>query len=476
MSSIGQVDVAAVRARHRIEDVVANAGIELRASGRGYLGCCPFHDDTTASLSVGGVPDRFHCFGCGATGDVIDFIGRLHHVGFRDAVALLDRTATSRVRLARPRPVTPTPPVPEVAPERAFAINALAWEHYTRPVAHQTAISYLARRRGIDLTDAETQLGRPLVGYAGSGWANVVDHLRGHGVTDAEMLALDLAHPTRRGTLIDTLRSRLIVPVTDTHGRITGFVGRDSSGTIAAPKYRNPTRTAVFDKSTALYQPAPVIRGDATAVVVEGPLDALAITAAAATAGRADELAPCSTLGGAVSEIQARAVASLTTGPIVLALDGDDAGHQAAVRWVDRVCREQRQPVLVTDLPPGADPASLLANHGAQALAAFLPTQDQLSPGAGWSAPRQPGPEILHAAVATRRGRPIDRVIDTLTPLLHVFPPADQHALVRSVETEMTRQGWNPHGLVSPVLYHALSQAGLAPTPEPITPATRELL
>ena len=133
------VDVAAVRARHRIEDVIADAGVELRPSGRGYLGCCPFHDDSTASLSVGGVPDRFHCFGCGATGDVIDFIGRLHRVGFRDAVALLDDTAATRVRLARPRPVTPAPPTSDVAAERAFEINALAWEHYTRPVAHQTA-------------------------------------------------------------------------------------------------------------------------------------------------------------------------------------------------------------------------------------------------------------------------------------------------------------------------------------------------
>ena len=279
--------MAAVRARHRIEEVVAAAGVELRPSGRGYLGCCPFHDDTTASLSVGGVPDRFHCFGCGATGDVIDFIRRLHHVGFRDAVALLDDTATTRVRLARPRPATPAPPVPAVAPERAFEINALAWEHYTRPVAHQIAISYLPRRRGIDLhrprepSSGGRWSGTPAAAGPASSTTSAV-----HGVTDAEMLALDLAHPTRRGTLIDTLRDRLIVPVTDPDGRISGFVGRDTSGTIAAPKYRNPTRTAVFDKSTALYQPTSATRRDATVVVVEGPLDALAITAAAATAGR----------------------------------------------------------------------------------------------------------------------------------------------------------------------------------------------
>ena len=80
------IDIADLRRRHPIQDVVAASGVELRATGRGWMGCCPFHDDATASLSVAGVPDRFHCFGCGATGDVIDYVARLHGVGFRDAV------------------------------------------------------------------------------------------------------------------------------------------------------------------------------------------------------------------------------------------------------------------------------------------------------------------------------------------------------------------------------------------------------
>ncbi|WP_353509027.1 hypothetical protein [Intrasporangium sp.] len=77
-------------------------------------------------------------------------------------------------------------------------------------------------------------------------------HLREHGVTDDELVTLDLAQPSRRGTLIDTFRDRLVVPVSDAHGRITGFVGRDTSGHPEAPKYRNPTHTALFDKSTCL--------------------------------------------------------------------------------------------------------------------------------------------------------------------------------------------------------------------------------
>ena len=92
-----RVDVDQLRARHRIEDVVAASGVDLRPAGRSLMGCCPFHDDHTASLSVGGVRDRFHCFGCGASGDVIDYVIRLHGLTFRDAVAHLDTQHRSPV-------------------------------------------------------------------------------------------------------------------------------------------------------------------------------------------------------------------------------------------------------------------------------------------------------------------------------------------------------------------------------------------
>jgi DNA primase len=81
-----RIDVAALRAAHPIEQVIAAAGVELHPRGHSYIGCCPFHDDTTPSLSVGGVPERFKCFGCGAAGEVIEFVTRLHHLSFVDAV------------------------------------------------------------------------------------------------------------------------------------------------------------------------------------------------------------------------------------------------------------------------------------------------------------------------------------------------------------------------------------------------------
>lgn len=390
------VDVDQLRVRHRIEDVVAASGVELHPAGRSLMGCCPFHDDHTASLSVGGVPDRFHCFGCGASGDVIDYLARLHGLSFREAVEHLEHA-----------PIAPSTPsvdqhpatrhgVVDVPAERAYAVNLLAWEHWTRPVNHVFALSYLRHHRGIDLDPAEAVRGDRLVGHTGTAWTSMTSHLARHGVTTDELVALDLAHATRRGTLIDTMRGRLVVPVRDDAGHITGFLGRDTTRDPRAPKYRNPTKTAVFDKATMLYSPHPLTATNATVVVVEGPLDALAVTAAA-VAIRIPVMA-CTAAGVAVTPTQADQVAALSQGrPVLVALDGDAAGRKGAARWVDLLHRRLGQPVRVVDLPDGRDPADWIAGHGLNALGDLLAR--------GGLATYQP--ERLHRPEAAQRRAPL---------------------------------------------------------------------
>ena len=161
MSTIsGSVDVAEVRRRHPIEDVITASGVELGRSGHGFMGCCPFHDDSTASLSVGGKsPDRFHCFGCGASGDVIDYVQRREGVGFRDAVARLQNTErVTRTALGRRPSQAEPPPWRHISVDRAHEIHALAWEHLTSKVRHAFAVSYLHHHRGIDVRELESAL------------------------------------------------------------------------------------------------------------------------------------------------------------------------------------------------------------------------------------------------------------------------------------------------------------------------------
>lgn len=468
----GTVDVEDVRRRHRIEDVVAGSGVQLHRTGRGWMACCPFHDDTTASLSVAGVPDRFHCFGCGASGDVIDYIGRLHGVGFLEAVAVLDDTPAGGMPLSPPpqapaaaHPADP-PAVPDVDPDRGHQVNSLAWSWFSRPVAHSFAVSFLRRHRGIDLRTAQTDLGQPLVGHTGHGWTPLTDHLRGRGVTDDELAGMDLARPSRPGRLIDTLRDRLIIPVTSPDGRVTGFVGRDTSGHPRAPKYRNPTRTVTFDKSKCLYRPTSQAIPDATVFVVEGALDALAITAAAARPRIIEQITPCATLGTTATPAQARRVAGLTSQPVVIALDGDQAGADGTLRWVDALCRQAGRLALVSRLPDGLDPADWLARHGPGGLAAFQPAQRHTPPDTSGTTgttgtaelraarPHLPGREL--AALACAGSDPVGTLIGDLQRLAPLLNQAALDGLANGATAEMTRHGWNPDAAFTRELSRAL--------------------
>ena len=205
LASRGRFDVAAVRAGHPIDVAVASSGVELSRRGQGFMGCCPFHDDSTASLSVGGVADRFHCFGCGAGGDVIEYVHRFTGLSFVDAVQALEHGAAFRgVAPGATRHVQRSRPVaePTIKHERVHAINLLAWEFFTTPANIGAAEAYLREARGIDVGAlCASQGGEPIVGYASTGWRALTRHLHGQGVIGSELLQLDLAQPSRSGEL-----------------------------------------------------------------------------------------------------------------------------------------------------------------------------------------------------------------------------------------------------------------------------------
>lgn len=125
------------------------------------MGCCPFHDDTTASLSVGGIPERFKCFGCDAGGDVIEFVARLHHLSFTDAVNTIRQQAHTELAQPAARRLRVVPPAGgtqhAVTADRAYDINQLAWQHFSTPVATAFADSYLRHHRGLDLTALKSE-------------------------------------------------------------------------------------------------------------------------------------------------------------------------------------------------------------------------------------------------------------------------------------------------------------------------------
>ena len=242
------------------------------------------------------------------------------------------------------------------------AVTAQACDLLTEPVRRRSANHYLLQR-GIEAKALAEDW--PL-GYAPPGWTRLTDALRGAGFDDQVIQDAGLATRSSRGTLIDVFRDRVIFPIHDANSQVVGFSGRDLSGAPGAPKYLNTKRTAIFDKSAALYglhalkhkHEQPV-----RPVVVEGPLDALAIAARTAQVGFRS-LAPLASCGTAFTSRQAEMVtriARANDSRVVVAMDGDWAGRTAALA-AGRTIRRVGTDVRLAILPNGTDPASYLAN------------------------------------------------------------------------------------------------------------------
>jgi DNA primase catalytic core len=257
-------------------------------------------------------------------------------------------------------------PVPR---ERMLEINALTQRFFEDHFADSWGQDYLAERFGHDLSGHEHF--RP--GQAPDRWANLVNHLRRRGVTDEEMLATGVASRARTGRLIDRFRGRVMFPVIapGTHGdEILGFVGRRhpklADADYRAPKYLNTADTPLFHKGAQLFGVIDeLLAADAVPVIVEGPMDAIAVTLA--TAGRYVGVAP---LGTSLTDEQAAQLAAIGRDPVV-ATDADLPGRVAAERDFWMLTQHALDPAYAL-LPTGSDPADLLAQHGLATLAAAL--------------------------------------------------------------------------------------------------------
>jgi DNA primase catalytic core len=385
------IDWDGLKSRHSLADVARRSGIEVGATGRVMI-CCPIpaHHDSTPSAQLDLDRNRYHCFGCGAGGDVIDWVRDIEDVDTSTAVAILEsRRPINAVfvpgsdHFARLRPQHEGPQLDRTSLERVLEANQAAWSYYSQPGPHQTAVAYIARRR-LDISTLEELTGEPVIGYTPHP-NQLVRHLAGCGFVDNELVDSGLATRTGDGSLIDLFRNRVILPVTDGAGSIIAILGRDVTGTSPV-KYLNPPTTVAYRKSQALYQPArPVLASDGGAIVCEGPIDALAIASNAAIAGLSDRYAPVSACGITLSDNQLRHILDLHPRAPVLAADGDPPGRQANLDWARRMLHMGRESVI-TDWPDGHDPASWLAEHGPSGLIALTRrgcltnTSDQLHP------------------------------------------------------------------------------------------------
>ena len=392
--------IEAARGRHSLDDVARRAGINLYRTSGSVMVRCPLpshgHFDRSPSLRLYLDDGIWHCFGCGRTGDVVEWVCQSEGVGWNQAIRILDsgcaltcawaasesppfrrdlssgrRTPTTLVRsFMTPRQVD-YPELCRTPATRVFDALATAWTYYSYGPLHERGVAYLARR-GIDVAVLEAHTGRDEVGHTPASPHDLVIAMLAKGFAADELVDAGLANRGADGHITDFYRQRVLIPIRDEQSRICGFVGRNV-GDDRWPKYKNPPRNHAYDKSVNLYQPlpAPTAGRWGQVIVVEGTLDAMAIAVAAVRSGRAGQFCPVTQSGRELSVVQLERAVFLHSGPLVLGFDGDAAGRESARRHAAAAARLGHA-ASVTTLPGDHDPASWLAERGANGLRAWV--------------------------------------------------------------------------------------------------------
>ncbi len=354
-----------IRTRLPCSEVVGRR-VKLARKGREHSGLCPFHNEKTPSFTVNDDKGFFHCFGCGAHGDVIGFAMRIDNLQFPEAVEKL----AGEAGLEMPRY---TPQERERAKRQQTLHDvveaACAWfEKQLQSPQGKPGLDYL-RGRGLGPETVQ----RFRLGYAPDGRDALKTALKAADIDEALLLEAGLTvRPEDGRDSFDFFRGRVIFPIMDRRGRVVAFGGRILGD--GQPKYLNSRDTPLFDKGRTLYAldkaRAGVVGGagrpPAELVVVEGYMDVIALH----EAGFAGAVAP---LGTAITESQIEILWKLAPEPI-LCLDGDAAGQRAALRAADRVLPLLKPgfSLRFATLPAGDDPDSLIRRRGAAAFAEVL--------------------------------------------------------------------------------------------------------
>ncbi|MGB2701647.1 MAG: DNA primase, partial [Candidatus Phosphoribacter baldrii] len=351
---------------------VVREHVTLTRRGSALVGLCPFHDEKTGSFNVNPHNGFYHCYGCGAGGDVIKFVTEIEHLTFTEAVERLAAKCGVELRYedggGRREEAGG-------AGRRARLIEAhrVAQEFYAAyllSAGEARAGRDFMRERGFDGTVAK----RFGVGFAPRGGEELVRHLRGKGFSDDELVTGGLAGRGTRG-LYDRFRGRLVWPIRDITGDTVGFGARRifPDDRIEA-KYLNTSETPIYKKSTVLYgldAAKKAISSQRVAVVVEGYTDVMACH----LAGVETAVASCGTAFG-IDHIKVlrrimRDEADLEPARVIFTFDGDQAGQAAAMKAFKEDQRWMSQS-FVAVAPGGKDPCELRQSDGDAAVRALV--------------------------------------------------------------------------------------------------------
>ena len=354
-------DIEEVKARVNIADVIGGYVALKPASAGSLKGLCPFHQEKSPSFNVRPMQGFYHCFGCGAGGDVYKFLQEMESLSFYEAVENLAQKAS----------YTLTYEAGSNAPDqgqkaRIYEANLAASKYFAEQLGTDAATTGrdFLKSRGFDKSAAET-FG---VGFAPKGWNNLVDHLKTLGFTEDELVLASLASRGERG-LYDKFRGRLIWPIRDTSNQVIGFGARKLFDDDQGPKYLNTSETPVYHKSSVLYGidlAKKEISKTQKVVVVEGYTDVMAchlagVTTAVATCGTA--------FGDEHIRILNRMLSANVDHPaeVIFTFDPDEAGQKAAMRAFADADKFHANSFIAVG-PDGLDPSDLRVQKGDEAV------------------------------------------------------------------------------------------------------------
>lgn len=327
-------------------DIVELIGayVDLRPAGRSFKARCPFHQEKSPSFTVSPEKQVFHCFGCGAGGDVFSFVMKHDGLAFPEALRLLARRAG--IELPETREAS--------GPDKTAMISSLRdavrfYRGRLRAPEGKAAVEYL-RARGLPgrILDAY------YAGYAPASGRALLEHLQGSFSREV-LIEAGLVGQRDDGRLYDRFRDRVMIPILGVGGEPLGFGARALKPDVE-PKYLNSPETRLYHKRSELFglpQARQAIRREGAVLVVEGYFDVLSLAAA----GLYHAVAPC---GTAWTEGHTRRLLQLRYGQrIVFLFDGDAAGQAAAWRSLTATLPHHTEVALAL-LPPGMDPDDLV--------------------------------------------------------------------------------------------------------------------
>lgn len=355
-----------IRSRLNISEIVRRK-VQLKSHGREHQGLCPFHKEKSPSFTVSDEKGFYHCFGCGAHGDVIKFTVETQNISFADAVKELAAQAG-----------IPLPKIDRQYEERQKKAQSLYeimeeackffQEQLNLPSGNE-ARSYLSGRK---LTRKSTDKFR--IGFAPNSRFALKKHLNGMNISDQDMITIGLLTKNESGDVYDKFRNRIIFPIMDIKGRVVAFGGRILGDGM--PKYLNSPETPLFKKGEILYNEnnaRNIAFKTGRLVVAEGYMDVIAMDSVGITTA----VAP---LGTAVTPSHIKRLWQMAKEPVIC-LDGDAAGRRAMEK-VSHNCLPMLEPgytLKFTTLIDNMDPDDYIRKAGVEAMRKALQNAKPLS-------------------------------------------------------------------------------------------------